>query len=122
MKGLNLNLLPKYLYYADYLVSFELSYRSIRKLGIFSNKDLDFVKTEKKEVALSSHGNYNNNVAQHLSEEELLALQNLRENKNIVIQKSDKDNCVVIVNKTDYLDKMESFLNGSRKFDLKELI
>ena len=99
-----------------------MSYRSIRKLGIFSNKDLDFVKTGKKEVALSSHGNYNNNVAQHLSEEELLALQNLRKNKNIVIQKSDKDNCVVIVNKTDYLDKMESFLNGSRKFDLKELI
>ena len=74
MKGLNLNLLPKYLYYAGYLVSFELSYRSIRKLGIFSNKDLDFVKTGKKEVALSSHGNYNNNVAQHLSKEELLAL------------------------------------------------
>ena len=38
----------------------------------------------------------------------MLALQNLRKKKNIVIQKSGKSNSTVIVNKTDYLDKMEN--------------
>ena len=65
-------------------------------LGILSDEDLDFVKTRTKEVALS-YQNYNNNVPQHLSKEEFLALQNLCKNKNIVIQKSDKGNAVVVL-------------------------
>ena len=44
-------------------------------------------------------------------------LPNLRKNKNIVIQKSGKGNSVVIVNKADYLDKMENPLNDARKFE-----
>ena len=67
-----------------------------------SNEDLDFVKTRTKEAALFSYRNYNNNVPQHPSKEEFLALQNLHKNKNIVIQKSDKGNSVVIVGKADY--------------------
>ena len=62
--------------YADYLVNFELFYRNIHILGIFSNEDLDFVKTRRKEATLSSYRNYNNNVRQHRSKEEFLALQN----------------------------------------------
>ena len=65
------------------------------------NEDLDFVKTTAKEAALSSYRNYNNNVTQYLSNEEFLALQVLRENRNIVIQKLDQGNSVVIVDKTD---------------------
>ena len=82
-----------------------------------SNEDLDFVKTRTKEAALSSYQNYNNNVPQHLSKEEFLALQNLRKNKNIVIQKSDKGNSVVVVDKADYLDKMVNLLNDIPKFE-----
>ena len=73
-KGLNFSLLPKYLGYTDYLVNFELLYRNICSLGIFSIEDLHFVKTRAKEAALSSYRNYNNNVPQHLSKEEFLAL------------------------------------------------
>ena len=47
-KGLNFSLPSKYLDYADYLVTFELFYRNICKLGILSNEDLDFVKTRTK--------------------------------------------------------------------------
>ena len=54
---------------------------------------------------------------QHLSKEEFLALQNLCKNKNIVIQKSGKGNSVVVVDKTDYLDKMENLLNDTQKFE-----
>ena len=77
-KRLNFSLPPKYLDYADYLVNFELFYRNIRNSDILSNKDLDFVKIRPKEEALSSYRNYDNNVQQHLSREEFLALQNLR--------------------------------------------
>ena len=116
-KGLNFSLPPKYLDYADYLANFELFYTNIRSLGILPNEDLDFVKTRIKEVALSTYRNYNNNVPQHLSKEEFLALQNLRKNKNIVIQKSDKGNSVVVIDKADYLDKMDNLLNDTRKFE-----
>ena len=47
----------------------------------------------------------------------LSAVQNLRKNKNMVIQKSDMGNSVVIVDKTDYLDKMENLLNDTCKFE-----
>ena len=47
-------------------------------------------------------------MPKHVSNENLLALQNLHKKKNIVIQKSGKSNSTVIVNKTDYLDKMEN--------------
>ena len=103
--------------YADCLVNFEFFYRNICNLDILSNEHLDFVKTRTKEAALSSYRNYNNNVPQHLSKEEFLALQNLRKNKNIVIQKSDKGNSVVVVDKADYLDKMDNLLNDTRKFE-----
>ena len=50
-------------------------------------------------------------MLQHHSKEEFFALQNLHENTNIVIQKSDKDKSAVIVHRADYLDKMENLLN-----------
>ena len=54
VKGLRFSLPPKKLNYADYLVNFELFYRSIRNLDVLSNGDLDFVKTKIKDAALSS--------------------------------------------------------------------
>ena len=50
-----------------------------------------------------------------------LLLQNLRKNKNIVIQESNKGNSVVVVNQTDYLDKMENLLNDTRIFEKNNL-
>ena len=105
-KGLNFHLSPKYLYYADYLVNFELLYRNIHNLGTLPNEDLDSLKAITKEASLFSYRNYNKNLPQHLSQKEFLALPNLRKNKSIFIQKSDKGNSVVIVDKVDYLDKM----------------
>ena len=37
--------------------------------------------------------------------------------KNLVIQKSDKDNFVVIAGKTEHLDKMETLLKDPHKFE-----
>ena len=90
-QGLNFSLPLNYFDYADYLVHFELFYRNIHNLGISYNEDLDFVKTvRKKQPSLLIEAI----ILQHLSKEEFLALQSLRKNRNIVIQNSDKGNCV----------------------------
>ena len=81
-----------------------------------SNEDLDFVKAKTKEAALSSYRSYNNNVPQNLSKEEFIALQNLSKNKDLIIQKSDKGNSAVIVQRQDYLKKMNDILSDQKKF------
>ena len=59
------------------------------------------------------------NILRYIVKDEFLSLKNLRKNEYIIIQKFDKGNYVVILDKTDYLDKMENLLNDPRKFILK---
>ena len=108
-KVLNFSLVPKQLNCADYLVHFELFYRNIHNLEVLSNEFLDFVETKTKETTLSSFKQCSKNPQQILSKEELAALANLSKNKDIVIAKSDKGNCVVIVNKETCLREWKIF-------------
>ena len=55
-------------------------------------------------------------MAQNLSEEEFSALQNLFKSKELIIQKSDKGNSVVIVDRQDYVKKMNDILSDQKKF------
>ena len=81
------------------------------------NEDLDFVNAKTKEAALSFYRYYNNNVPNNnLSKEVFIALQNLSKNKNLIIQKSHKGNSVVIVDREDYIKKMNDILNDKKKF------
>ena len=116
-KGLRFSLPPKKLNYADYLVNFELFYRSIRNLDVLSNGDLDFVKTKIKYAALSSFRFYNANIPQNLSDEELEALEKLSKDNNLVVQKADKGNFVVLVDKDVYVNYMENILKDQSKFE-----
>ena len=108
-KVLNFCLVPKQLNCADYLAHFELFYRNIHNLEVLSNEFLDFVETKTKETTLSSFIQCSKNPQQILSKEELAALANLSKNKDIVIAKSDKGNCVVIVNKETCLREWKIF-------------
>ena len=103
VKGLSFSLPPKKLSYSDYLVNFELFYRSIDNLNILTGDNLGYVKTKIKDLALISLRNYNANIPQHLSNEESEALKNLPANCNLIIQKADKGNSVVLVEKDVYL-------------------
>ena len=87
--------------YADYLTHFELFYRS---------------KTKIKDVPLSSFHFYNANVPQNLSDEVLVALHRLSKNKNAVVQKADKGNSVVLVDRDVYVKHMENILKDNTKF------
>ena len=116
-QGLNFCIPPKQLKYVNYLVHFKLLYGNIHNLEILPHQDLDFMKTKTKETALSLFRQYNKNPQQNLSKEELAALANLSKNKDIVIQKSDKGNSVVIVDKDTYIKRMENLLSDQRKFE-----
>ena len=68
-------------------------------------------------MSLSSHCRLKHNaLEENLSKKELESLKNLSKNPDIVIQKSDKDNSVVILDKKLYLEKMEEILNKNDQF------
>ena len=67
-----------------------------------------------------SFRNYNAKLPRNLSDEEFKALQNLSKNINLVVQKSDKGNSVLIFDKDIYIKHMEYFL--AIRLNLKKLI
>ena len=114
-KGLNYALPPTKLNYGNYMTPFELFYREIRKLTI-EDHELEKVKTEIKKEAYSSFDNYNFWNELNISKEEFLALKGLSGNKDIILQKADKGNSVVLVNKADYTKRMKELLSDASKF------
>ena len=103
VRGLRFSLPPKKLNYADYLTNLELFYRSIQNLDVLLNGGLDLVKTKIKDAVLSSFCFYDANVPQKLIDEELEALHKLSKNKNVVVQKADKGNSMVLVDRDIYV-------------------
>ena len=116
--GLWFLLTSKKLNYADYVTSFKLFYRSIQNLDVLSNGDLDFVKSKIKDAALGSFWFYNTNVLQNLYNQELEALDKLSKNKNLVVQKADKGNSVVLVDRDVYVKHIENVLEDNTKFEV----
>ena len=71
-----------------------------------------------KDVALSSLRYFNLNVPQHLSDREFQALKNMsRLKKEVIIQKSDKGNAIVLLNKSGYVRHVEDILKDVNKFE-----
>ena len=66
---------------------------------------------------MSSFRFYNANVPQNLSDEELEARDRLSKNKNLVVQKVDKGNSVVLVDRDVYTKHMENILKDNTKFE-----
>ena len=97
------------------MTPFERFYREIRKLPI-EDHELEKVKTGIKKEAYTSFDNYNFWNELNISKEELLALKGLSSNKGIILQKADKGNSVVLVNKADYTKRMKELLSNIRKF------
>ena len=85
-------------------------------MNILSSDHLDFIKTNIKEAVLTSSRNYNDNVPQHLTNSEFNLLQHLSINCNLVIQKADKGNSVIIDQKDVDVRYMEKILNDIHKF------
>ena len=55
-------------------------------------------------------------IENNLSEEEHLTLEDLIKNRDLIIQKADKGNIVVILNENNYISKTKEILSDSSKF------
>ena len=55
-------------------------------------------------------------IENNLSEEEYLTLKDLIKNRDLIIQKADKRNIVVILNENNYISKTKEILSDSSKF------
>ena len=80
-------------------------------------ENCDILKNKLKDICFSTlNSHIFNKVEKNLSEAEFLALKNLMERKDQVIQKIDKGNTVVIADRTKYLEGIKSLLLDRSKF------
>ena len=116
-KGLNFALLPKDLKFENYLLPFELLFRNIYESGD-KDESLLYLKSKIKDVGLSSYRVYNkkDHRYENLSPEEYDAFVNLSNNKDRIIQKADKGNTVVLLDRSSYVTQMEELFSDKSKF------
>ena len=95
------------------MIPFGLLYRDVDSLEV-SNLDEEFIKSRLRDSAFSSYKD-TSKTFENLPKTEFDALKILLKNKDI-IQKADKGNTVVILNRKDYVCKMKNILNDSSKF------
>ena len=116
-KGLNFSLPPKTLNYGDALLPFELLYKSMSNSKNIDRNSLLACRGALQNQAFNMWSTYNPKLEQNLTAEEIEALKSLKNDDRIVIQKSDKGNSVVILNKSTYIDRMEELLSDVTKFE-----
>ena len=80
------------------MLPFDLLFRDLNK-NEMPNEDKGFLKTRLKDSTFTSFWSYNYKSEINLTKNEPLPLNNLCNNKNTVIQKSDKGNSVVLLDK-----------------------
>ena len=116
-KGLNFALPPKKLKFENYLLPFEFLFTNIYHENQ-RNESILHLKSKIKDVVLSSFRLYNkkDHCFENLSEEEYQAFLSLSKNNGIIIQKADKGNTVVLLNKSSYIKEMEELLADTSKF------
>ena len=115
-KGLRFALPPKKIDYADFLLQFELLYRDTLQFHLPSEKH-DLLENKLKDNCFSTLNSYNfYKVNANLTEAEPKALKELIRCKDLVIQKTDKGNNVVITDRENYMKGIKSLLSDNTKF------
>ena len=116
-KGLRFAIPPKQIDYSNFMTEFELLYRSTLDLSM-TTEEKDRFKTKLKDIALSSFKLFSDNCKfeNNLSAEEINSLKALMRNKDIIIQKADKGNTVVITDKDKYIEGVKRAISDSNKF------
>ena len=98
MKCLNYALPPKNLKYEDYLLNFELLFRSVNGDNYCKDGQMDNFKFELRNTAYSSFKSYNRKKKKldNITADEHKALNQLLSLENIIIKKPDKGNVIVL--------------------------
>ena len=90
-------------------------FRDVAKLTV-SDNILERLKLEIKREVFSSYDNYSFWGELNIGKEEHVALKGLSANNDLIIQKSDKGNSVVLLNRNDYIKRLNEMLSDSSKF------
>ena len=90
------------------MLLFELLYRDISSLRI-PNFDLNYVKARLQDYAFSSYKGASKFMENNLPKAKFNALKSLIRNKELIVQKADKDNTVVF-----FLTDKITFLKRNR--------
>ena len=116
IKGLNFAIPPKKIEYSKFLLPFELLFRDI-KSNSESSVDLASVKARLQDTAFTSYSAFNkdNSLPSNLSNNELESLCKLENESNLLIQKANKGNTFIILDKDSYLKSVQIILQGSSK-------
>ena len=77
---------------------------------------LERIKVDLKKICFSSYDNYQFDNELNITNEELNVLKSLAKRDDIIIQKADKGNSVVILNKCDYTKRMNETLSDQSTF------
>ena len=102
-KGLNFSVKPKSIEYSEFLLPFELLFRDVKQ----ENLCIEYLSLRKAgllDTALSSYESFSSyqSPTENLTASEFKALRHLSKNKNIVIQKTDQGNTIVILDRILY--------------------
>ena len=116
-KGLNFVAPPKKIEHLKFLLQFELLFRDI-KPNSESSVDLTSAKARLQDTAFISYSAFNkdNYLPSNLSKDEFDSLCKLKIENSLVIQKTDKGNIIVILDKDCYLKSVEKLLKDFYKF------
>ena len=116
-KGLRFAIPPNQIYHSNFMTEFELLYRNTLDLSMIT-EEKDRFKTKLKDIALSSFKLFSDNCEfeNNLSAEEINSVKALMRNKDIIIQKADKGNTVVITDKEKYIEGVKQDISDSNKF------
>ena len=116
-KGLRYGLPPKNADETEVFAAFETCFSNLRELQINeSQMTSERFKNKFAENAYSYCQNYSQKKERNLTDEELTGLNELKQDRSIVIMKADKGNAVVLLKKADYFDEMERMLQDTTKF------
>ena len=111
--GLKHSVTPKRLEYGEYLLPFEKLMRFVKMQTAYEcdNISQQLLKTQIREVALSSYFTYDPSKLSNLSKRDFEILTKLSKEKSIIVLKADKGNQVVVMNRKDYSDKLNAIVS-----------
>ena len=103
--------------HSEFLLPFELLFRDAKREDL-CKEDMSLIKARLLDTALTSYQSFSSDrkPSGNLTFSEFKALKHLSKNQYIVIQKADKSNTVVILDKWSYIRAIEDIINDNSKF------
>ena len=116
--GLDFGLIPKKVNFVRYQLAFEKLCFVLKDLPKYGNKSFSFICNQISNLAYNSlkrvklHFRLNSELNDH----RIYTIKNLRKDENLVFSRPDKGRGVVIMNRADYIEKINYILSDSSKF------